>query len=34
MKLSELTVGTEYAVVPSWTYSNRSARDEIGRAHV
>ena len=27
MKLSELTVGTEYAVVPSWTYSNRSARD-------
>ena len=27
MKLSELAVGTEYAVVPSWTYSNRSARD-------
>ena len=27
MKLSELTVGTEYAVVPSWTYSNRNARD-------
>ena len=27
MKLSELTIGTEYAVVPSWTYSNRSARD-------
>lgn len=27
MKLSELTVGTEYAVVPSWTYSNRGARD-------
>ena len=27
MKLSELTVGKEYAVVPSWTYSNRSARD-------
>jgi hypothetical protein len=27
MKLSELTVGTEYAVVPSWTYNNRSARD-------
>ena len=27
MKLSELKVGTEYAVVPSWTYNNRSARD-------
>lgn len=27
MKLSELTVGKEYAVVPSWTYSSRSARD-------
>ena len=27
MKLSELTIGTEYAIVPSWTYSNRSARD-------
>lgn len=27
MKLSELTIGTEYAVVPSWTYNNRSARD-------
>jgi hypothetical protein len=27
VKLSELTIGTEYAVVPSWTYSNRSARD-------
>jgi hypothetical protein len=26
MKLSELTVGTEYAVVPSWTYSSKSAR--------
>jgi hypothetical protein len=27
MKLSELTVGTEYAIVPSWTYNNKSARD-------
>lgn len=27
MKLSELTIGTEYAIVPSWTYNNRSARD-------
>ena len=27
MKLSELTVGTEYAIVPSWTYNNRSARE-------
>lgn len=27
MKLSELIVGTEYAVVPSWTYNNKSARD-------
>lgn len=27
MKLSELTINTEYAVVPSWTYSSRSARD-------
>ena len=27
MKLSELTIGTEYAVVPSWTYNNRGARD-------
>jgi hypothetical protein len=27
MKLSELSVGKEYAIVPSWTYSNRSARD-------
>ena len=26
MKLSELIVGTEYAVVPSWTYNNKSAR--------
>lgn len=27
MKLSELNVGTEYAVVPHWTYSNRDARN-------
>lgn len=27
MKLSEITVGTEYAVVPSWTYNNQSARN-------
>lgn len=27
MKLSELTVGTDYAIVPSWTYTNRGARD-------
>lgn len=27
MKLSELQVGTYYAVVPSWTYSNRGSRD-------
>lgn len=27
MKLSELQIGKEYAVVPSWTYNNRSARD-------
>ena len=27
MKLSELNVGTKYAVVPSWTYNNKSARD-------
>lgn len=27
MKLSELTIGTDYAIVPSWTYSNRQARD-------
>lgn len=27
MKLSELEVGKEYAVVPSWTYNSRSARD-------
>ena len=27
MKLSELKVGQDYAVVPSWTYSNRNARD-------
>ena len=27
MKLSELTIGTEYAIVPSWTYNSRSARD-------
>ena len=26
MKLSELQIGTEYAVVPSWTYSSRNAR--------
>jgi hypothetical protein len=26
MKLSELSVGTEYAVVPSWTYNSRNAR--------
>ena len=26
MKLSELTIGKEYAVVPSWTYNNKSAR--------
>jgi hypothetical protein len=26
MKLSELTIGTEYAIVPSWTYSSKSAR--------
>jgi hypothetical protein len=26
MKLSELSVGTEYAVVPSWTYNSRGAR--------
>jgi hypothetical protein len=26
MKLSELKVGTEYAIVPSWTYNSRSAR--------
>ena len=27
MKLSELVIGTDYAVVPSWTYNNKSARD-------
>lgn len=27
MKLSELTIGTEYAVIPSWTYTNKSARN-------
>ena len=27
MKLSELQVGTKYAVVPSWSYNSRSARD-------
>ena len=27
MKLSELEVGKKYAVVPSWTYNNKSARD-------
>lgn len=27
MKLSELQVGKEYAIVPSWTYNNKSARD-------
>jgi hypothetical protein len=27
MKLSELTVGKEYAIVPSWTYSSKNARD-------
>lgn len=27
MKFSELTIGTDYAVVPNWTYNNRSARD-------
>ena len=27
MKLSELNVGTEYAVVPHWTYSNRDSRN-------
>lgn len=27
MKLSEIQVGTEYAVVPSWTYAGRGARD-------
>lgn len=27
MKLSELQVGKKYAVVPSWTYNNKSARD-------
>ena len=27
MKLSELQVGNVYAVVPSWTYNSRSARD-------
>lgn len=27
MKFSELSVGTEYAIVPNWTYNNRSARD-------
>lgn len=27
MKLSELQIGTDYAVVPSWTYSSRGARD-------
>lgn len=27
MKLSELAVGKEYAIVPSWTYSSKSARD-------
>ena len=26
MKLSELNVGKKYAVVPSWTYNNKSAR--------
>jgi hypothetical protein len=27
MKLSELNVGTDYAVIPSWTYTSRGARD-------
>ena len=27
MKLSELEIGKEYAVIPSWTYNSRSARD-------
>lgn len=27
MKLSELKIGTEYAVIPSWTYTSKSARD-------
>lgn len=27
MKLSELNVGKKYAVVPSWTYNSKSARD-------
>jgi hypothetical protein len=26
MKLSELTVGKDYAIVPSWTYNSKSAR--------
>lgn len=27
MKLSELTIGTDYAVVPSWGYASKNARD-------
>ena len=27
MKLSELTINEEYAIVPSWTYAGRDARD-------
>jgi hypothetical protein len=27
MKLSEIKLNGEYAIVPSWTYNNRSARD-------
>ena len=27
MKLSELAVGKDYAIVPSWTYSSKNARD-------
>lgn len=36
MKLSELEVGKEYAVVPSWTYNNKSARDvaKVGKDDV
>lgn len=27
MKLSEIVIGKEYGVIPSWTYSNKGARD-------
>ena len=27
MKLSEIQINKDYAIVPSWTYNNRSARD-------